>query len=260
MRHRAPAYQRRAPLRRISSRGHHPPGIPVLPPINGGLHCGPDTGTRRAAWNVVLPPINGGLHCGRVETPAFTPGSWVLPPINGGLHCGLAGRYGPDFQLIRAPAYQRRAPLRPREPDASPPARPGAPAYQRRAPLRPHLHPPMAIHAAGCSRLSTAGSIAARHRAAAAAGPRSRAPAYQRRAPLRLILDADTNPDIGAVLPPINGGLHCGVDAFNRYRKTLTVLPPINGGLHCGTTVGEVAACTEGGAPAYQRRAPLRHG
>ncbi len=61
------------------------------------------------------------------------------------------------------------------------------------------------------------------------------------------------------MLPPINGGLHCGVDAFNRYRKTLTVLPPINGGLHCGTTVGEVAACTEGGAPAYQRRAPLRH-
>src|SRR6266568_7915603 len=103
----------------------------------------------------------------------------VLPPINGGLHCGRISIH--PWQFMRA----------------------GAPAYQRRAPLRPRAGPVPAVTTAGCSRLSTAGSIAARHRAAAAAGPRSRAPAYQRRAPLRLILDADTNPDIGEVPPPI---------------------------------------------------------
>ena len=36
----------------------------VLPPINGGLHCGGNEVTGIEGYKGVLPPINGGLHCG----------------------------------------------------------------------------------------------------------------------------------------------------------------------------------------------------
>src|SRR5487761_224702 len=109
----------------------------VLPPINGGLHCGAHLASAAVASELVLPPINGGLHCGVSCAVRADPGVPVLPPINGGLHCGLQVRVG----LLRF--------LR------------GAPAYQRRAPLRLALWYARAHSLIPCSRLSTAGSIAA---------------------------------------------------------------------------------------------------
>ena len=88
------------------------------------------------------------------------------------------------------------------------------------------------------------------------------APAVQRRAPLRL--DAVCCRDPGAeVLPPIKGGLYCGI--YLREKKVFEptgapavrraplrlrsrrhegpglalVVPPFDGGLHCGTLVAQ---------------------
>jgi len=113
---------------------------PVLPPFNGGLHCGAD----------VLPWLTRMIdRCSRLSTAgSIAAGSLrfrvqilqgVLPPFNGGLHCGSADRN-------RSPAVTAS----------------GAPAFQRRAPLRQMGHPALResqLHV--CSRLSTAGSIAA---------------------------------------------------------------------------------------------------
>jgi hypothetical protein len=85
----------------------------MLPPIVGGLHCGPAPMMAVTVAAVVLPPIAGGLHCGKLTGPPTTPSSLyvlppvyagpiaesspgrrprrlrkVLPPVNGGLHCG----------------------------------------------------------------------------------------------------------------------------------------------------------------------------
>src|SRR6266566_3538454 len=88
---------------------------PVLPPLVGGLHCGPPDQWRpvSSCSASVLPPLVGGLHCGTVlpcirsieacrcsrrwsagsiaaamVSPAPVPASHVLPPLVGGLHCG----------------------------------------------------------------------------------------------------------------------------------------------------------------------------
>ncbi len=43
----------------------------------------------RGPYHHVLPPINGGLHCGHdARIQQLLNKLWVLPPINGGLHCG----------------------------------------------------------------------------------------------------------------------------------------------------------------------------
>ena len=188
----------------------------------------------------------------------------VLPPFNGGLHCGEihSRRTSPRSPAARAPAFQRRAPLRPS----------GLPIA---SPFRP-----------ACSRLSTAGSIAAPgHWLIAQYGPLSaRAPAFQRRAPLRRSRSRRRADRSQRVLPPFNGGLHCGARDHRRpagagswcsrlstagsiaapvpQRHELAhrpVLPPFNGGLHCGGD-DDVARRDGGrpGAPAFQRRAPLR--
>src|SRR5487761_1665425 len=158
----------------------------------------------------VLPPINGGLHCGDPRHARWSP-AWprVLPPINGGLHCGLHRDPTSHRRHLRAPAYQRRAPLRP--------------------PTR--RHPSASRH--GCSRLSTAGSIAALSRECRGAAGHP-------------------------VLPPINGGLHCGNAAaakslFAQLCSRLSTAGSIAAGL-----LPDLRAWQEGGAPAYQRRAPLR--
>ena len=149
-------------------------GVPADP---GGLHCGriptrvpgfarrvsrrsragsiaARSGLRQERLAPVFPPFNGGLHCGPADLASARS---VLPPSDGGLYCGsriaaLAGRHP------RAPAVQRRAPLRqpgamaPRQSACSPPINGGlhcghgyavrcpklgsAPAVRRRAPLR----------------------------------------------------------------------------------------------------------------------------
>src|SRR5487761_1567303 len=182
----------------------------------------------------VLPPINGGLHCGDPRHARWSP-AWprVLPPINGGLHCGLHRDPTSHRRHLRAPAYQRRAPLRPY---------PGSVAA-------PQVSP--------CSRLSTAGSIAAMLPPRRPCS-RSCAPAYQRRAPLRRDYCPIYVLGKKGVLPPINGGLHCGVPACGSELPGVIVLPPINGGLHCGSFESATLAIYTPGAPAYQRRAPLR--
>ena len=229
----APAFQRRAPLRPPAGAGAVRTAA-VLPPFNGGLHCGTlstaSVADRAAACSrlstagsiaasttaaalqhgsPVLPPFNGGLHCGTRSAHASGRRRHVLPPFNGGLHCGMPCRPGTGRQHDRAPAFQRRAPLRQRS------AGTGNPGVAR------------------CSRLSTAGSIAAR---------------------ARRLHRRPGDP----VLPPFNGGLHCGARA-GTSRAQACVLPPFNGGLHCGalTAVGS-SEWTPTSAPAFQRRAPLR--
>ncbi|MGH3403551.1 MAG: hypothetical protein ACRDRJ_13790 [Streptosporangiaceae bacterium] len=61
------------------------------------------------------------------------------------------------------------------------------------------------------------------------------------------------------MLPPVNGGLHCGgvIVACDPNQKL--VLPPVNGGLHCGPEVQFGCLLDGKGAPAGQRRAPLQH-
>jgi len=87
-----------------------------------------------------------------------------------------------------------------------------------------------------------------------------------------------------AALPPITGGLHCGFVSGCLFRSDPRALPPRTGGLHCGgeedvpTTstarrsrqepAGSIAAAARWrsrrsgspGAPAKNRRAPLRPG
>jgi len=136
-----------------------------------------------------------------------------------------------------------------------------APASQRRAPLRLVDRLDGGGLARGCSRLSTAGSIAACRAAASPASARSSAPASQRRAPLRPGARRG-QPRRGQVLPPLNGGLHCGsVSGLSAGMNPVPcsrlstagsiaavrlggfrighrlVLPPLNGGLHCGCRV-----------------------
>ena len=61
----------------------------MLPPFNGGLHCGGVIeGAWAHVWSACSPPFNGGLHCGLARAVTAETGVFVLPPFNGGLHCG----------------------------------------------------------------------------------------------------------------------------------------------------------------------------
>ncbi len=73
-----------------------------------------------------------------------------------------------------------------------------------------------------CSRLSSAGSIAAMWLARTSASGR---PGCSRR------------PTAGRVLRPSDGGLHCGLGTMGRTVVINEVLPPLSGGLHCGRSV-----------------------
>ena len=64
--------------------------MPVLPPFDGGLHCGlrsfdAVSGRRQP----VLPPFNGGLHCGSSSAGPGVDAVRCAPAVRGGLHCGL---------------------------------------------------------------------------------------------------------------------------------------------------------------------------
>ena len=271
----APASQRRAPLRRLPCPA--PPGgaCPcsrlstagsiaarhgrvlaawVLPPLNGGLHCGGYWLPVCRGRAQVLPPLNGGLHCGIASDRRPRLRSAVLPPLNGGLHCGRSWSAGNAVHHAGAPASQRRAPLRlivaARSLASVMVA--GAPASQRRAPLRPGGVAAMCAYR--CSRLSTAGSIAALP-AGAVATPRwcSRLSTAGSIA----AWPSDDVPTNRPVLPPLNGGLHCGARLPRHHVRRPGVLPPFNGGLHCGPPSGWRGNLAPG-APAFQRRAPLR--
>ena len=162
----APAFQRRAPLRQPDDR----------PTVRTQIMRAPAF-QRRAPLRQPGP--------GRVATSATR----VLPPSNGGLHCGLHIPWWPLACCPSAPAFQRRAPLRRRTAlgDLRLRVTSRAPAFQRRAPLRlPDRIRFTCSRVSQCSRLPTAGSIAA-----GSVGPSAE---RERR----------------GVLPPSNGGLHCG--------------------------------------------------
>ena len=233
---RAPADQRRAPLRQ---RRRDRPGLAtdVFPPVSGGLHCGgscmigDDRPMARAPAGHRRAPLR---RVGPMTWPRYVYGS-VLPPITGGLHCGLTAVQRPGrWRCSRRSAAGSIAARRP------------AGTADRHA----------------CSRRPAAGSIAA-----VAGGPWAGArrparhgagvPAGDRRAPLRRDW---TGPACGwrRVFPPMTGGLHCGAATGDGPAIGWQVFPPVTGGLHCGAASDGVAGCVASGVPADQRRAPLR--
>ena len=84
----------------------------VLPPFSGGLHCGQYADNGPNIHSIVLPPFSGGLHCGSRVGLMMVCRVRVLPPFSGGLHCGKEAPRRAGVVVARAPAVQRRAPLR----------------------------------------------------------------------------------------------------------------------------------------------------
>ena len=198
----------------------------------GGLHCGHTGSPIDPPPGHVLPQCHGGLHCGwnGVHRPGGS-GRMFLPS-SGGLHCGGSHAWAPASGLCWrsrrstagsiavGPTWARRQP-----------GDPGAPAVQRRAPLRQPAG--WTTRSSRCSRLLTAGSIAA--------GRRSRC--RRRRA------TCSRRSTAGSI----------AVRTTTRCRQCLySLLPPSSGGLHCGVHPMTFHTWFVPGAPAVQRRAPLR--
>ena len=172
---RAPAVQRRAPLR--SGRGDGTRSgragcsrRSAAGSIAETLSPPSTSGTRR-----VLPPSDGGLHCGTVEAWLEAYDQPVFPSSNGGAHCCGFPIDDVDKRQAVFPQVSGRALLRLLAAEGS--CRPawacscrskagsiaaGPSVVQRRAPLRPDLPDDAVDHPAGCSRRPTAGSIAKR--------------------------------------------------------------------------------------------------
>ena len=160
----------------------------MLPPSDGGLHCGPRVDLVGKGANGLLPPSPSGLHRG-LSLPhnlgRLRPGA---PAVRRRAPLRLRHRHRADLRGRRAPAVRQRAPLRrvcdldvghraPRAPalegglhcDRKPcglptPVPVGAPAVQWRAPLRQLVRGVDDQRLAESSRRSAAGSIAARSR------------------------------------------------------------------------------------------------
>ena len=308
----APAFQRRAPLRRATSSCTATDRCPGAPAFQRRAPLRRAPRPRAAARRrQVLPPFNGGLHCGCPQSRVRRRGcDQRAPAFQRRAPLRQDGARGsPHARTVGAPAFQRRAPLRPRtrttrpacRPQVLPPfngglhcgggltaARPathGAPAFQRRAPLRPAstVAGPTSARPVTCSRLSTAGSIAAGQRRPPCLARRRRAPAFQRRAPLRpdtgrglaRVADACSRlSTAGSIAAACSPAVAAGRDACSRLStagsiaarsrrvacgRPHRVLPPFNGGLHCGgSSVAGAVRDPAAGAPAFQRRAPLR--
>ena len=231
----------------------------MLPPINGGLHCGGDNNIRGAkAGTECSRRAAAGLRCGELMIvtgillwPACSrcsaagsiavrspPGSRpvrcrVLPPLTGWLHCGWTnlGKGQPETLVLppcdgglhcgRNRLMVRMSPER------------GAPAMRQRAPLR------LAVH--------------------------RRLPSAQCRAPaIKGGLDCGSSQyrfvaSWNGILPPLIGGLHCGQVKHLQIVGAVTgVLPLFDSGLHCGRNRLMVRMSPERGAPAMRQRAPLR--
>jgi hypothetical protein len=69
--------------------------------------------TMSGALVMVLPPFDGGFHCGNQVSSGVTAScSSVLPAPNARLHCGYADERPFMAGPLSSPAVQRRAPLR----------------------------------------------------------------------------------------------------------------------------------------------------
>jgi hypothetical protein len=162
---RALAVQRRAPFRRPDAHPGTRPAGQVLPPSSGGLHCGGSCMIGTTGRRPVLLPFNGGLHCGWKVPGGNPPALYMLPPDLRRAPLRLAQRPAGLHRQVPAPAVYRRAPLRqPRRAlhdgarlEMLPPSDGGL-HCGRHASLR------FSGNSRACSRLSAAGSIAARRR------------------------------------------------------------------------------------------------
>ena len=256
----APAVRRRAPLRQACTSLVTSALVPVLPPFSGGLHCGRIRLNGHDVAELVLPPFDGGLHCGYADGRAArqdnagcsrrsAAGSiaarrrattrradqvGVLPPFNGGLHCGT-------YRAMPTPSAD--------------PA--GAPAGGRRAPLR------LATGRARCQvpsqavlvRRSTAGSIAAPGQVGDLGERRRRVlPPVRRRAPLRQPDRRHAARRRPRVLPPFDGGLHCGGSP-----AAPSPVPVCSRRSAAGSIAAQCRGCRRPARSAARRRAPLRH-
>ncbi len=151
----------------------------------------------------------------------------MLPPSDGGLHYGAHGNPRAIAPLTSAPAVRRRAPLRRGRDRLRRQLRPRAPAVRRRAPLRQPDRQDASVPGRG-------------------------APAVRRRAPLRQPVPGPGRP-VRRVLPPSDGGLHCG----NRYPDPEDPY----GGCSCRPTAGSIAAGSRRCSPrSHRSRAPALEG
>src|SRR6202034_4833604 len=84
----------------------------VIPPMTGGLHCGPLSHFEPVETTLVIPPMTGGLHGGNKDAALTGGAGHVIPPMTGGLHCGSLPT--PTWHPGHAghPAHDGRAPLR----------------------------------------------------------------------------------------------------------------------------------------------------
>ena len=156
-----------------------------------------------------------------------------------------------------APAVERRAPLRHSSP------RPGQPWFMRCSRRRTAgsiaAPPPAETRWPGlrCSRRRTAGSIAATSPPATSRSTTS-APAVERRAPLRQLAALDEARAFFGCSRRRTAGSIAARPRSSRLPGPTWVLPPSNGGLHCGGVMIRSIARKSLGAPAVERRAPLR--
>ncbi len=204
----------------------------------------------------MLPPIDGGLHCGGDYTTTGTAASPSAPAAERRAPLRPAVRRVPLPRHRGAPAVQRRAPLRQLVRGVDEQRLAGAPAFRRRAPLRLRPADRAPDPCVGCSRLC-GGLRCGWVMSKISAGDDQRAPAVRRRAPLRRgQVSANGLVDVRAPAIPQRAPLRCaqvgshglvdvGAPAV-RWRAPLRlaflgpcqrvplVLPPFTGGLHCG--------------------------
>ncbi len=107
-----PAHYGRAPLRhgRIAGRAGDLYG--VIPPITGGLHCGPRSAGRGRGPGRSSRPLRAGSIAAPFACDAAKLHGPVIPPITGGLHCGLTSKTFSPVSLSVIPPITGRAPLR----------------------------------------------------------------------------------------------------------------------------------------------------
>ena len=253
----------------------------VLPPSNGGLHCGADGTVEENVSCVACSrlPTAGSIaacsftphwtrlcRCSRLPTAGSIAASSAAPPT------GMSPR--------RAPAFQRRAPLRPARGNCPGQGDARAPAFLRRAPLGPSITSRLKPSAAGAPAFQRRAPLRQLDRDHPRPRPH-RAPAFQRRAPLRPHVPHLAQPEPGECSRlPTAGSIAarstCTVRSTNPTCSRLPTagsiaapapalprrLPP-----RCSRlpTAGSIAAplrrrpagCNPG-APAFRRRAPLR--
>ena len=176
------------------------------------------------------------------------------PTFSGGLHCGRkpCGSLTPVPVCSRRP---RRVPLRLVSPRVT------REFYLLFPPVNGGLHSGLSPRVASaaptsCSRRSSVDSIAARTgkplRCRGAHVPASDGGLHCGE------VEIGSDGNYARVLALFDGGLHCGIADWILQCRYETVLPPFNDRLHCGWTAPPRHRDKDPGAPAGQRRAPLR--